>query len=305
MAENTKIEWADHTWNPWMGCTKISPACDGCYAEDMMSTRYQLVGWGAGEPRKRTSAQNWNQPLRWDRAAAKAGRIDTVFCLSLGDIWDNEVDETWRRQAFAVMERTPNLVYLLLSKRIGNAIRMCDPIYGCRGLPSNCTLGATMVNQAEWDRDMPKLRLAGQTLGARFTFASIEPMLGPIDMRGNLPDWVIVGGESGRHARPMHSDWVREIRDQCAEAEIPFHFKQWGEFVEVDGLHCRGHGHSRTHRDGTTFVLDREGRRFEWRDGYAPGVYGPRSIMYRPGKSKAGRLLDDRLHNGFPEVRHG
>lgn len=266
MTEFTKIEWCTHTWNPWFGCTKVSPACDHCYAEGLMDIRYGRVRWGAGEDRVRTSVANRKEPMKWSRAAAAAGRIDTVFTLSLGDIWDKEVDPRWRHDAFDVMEDTPHLLYLLLSKRIGNAIRMCDPMAGNRCLPRNAALGATMVNQPEWDRDLPKLKEAGERLGARFTFASVEPMLGPIEARGDLPDWVIVGGESGPGARPMHLDWARSLRDQCADAGVPFFFKQWGEWVPK-----------------------------------GPTVTGP--DMIKVGKKNAGRLLDGRTHDAMPETR--
>lgn len=194
----------------------------------MMDTRYGRVRWGAGEDRVRTSASNWAQPLKWDRAAAAAGVPATVFCLSLGDIWDNEVDPLWRREAFSVMERTPHLRYLLLSKRIGNAVKMCDVMAGNPALPHNAALGATMADQLEWDRDIGKLKEAGRVLGARFTFASIEPMLGAVDAKGNLPNWVIVGGESGPSHRPLNLSWVRDMRDQCHDGGIAFHFKQVG-----------------------------------------------------------------------------
>lgn len=228
MAENSKIEWTVHTWNPWIGCTQVSPACDDCYAMVMMDHRYGKVRWGAGEDRKRTSPHNWKEPFRFQRMAAAAGRVDTVFCLSLGDIWDNEVDALWRHQAFDVMRQTPNLTYLLLSKRIGNAIKMCDVARNGSSavLPENAALGATMVNQEEWDRDEPKLREAKRVLGPRFTFASVEPMLERIYTRNNLPDWVIVGGESGRTPREMNPDWARKMRDECATAGIPFFMKQ-------------------------------------------------------------------------------
>jgi protein gp37 len=225
MGENSKIEWCSHTWNPWIGCTQVSPACDRCYAMVMMDHRYGRVRWGAGEDRQRTSAHNWNEPLRWNRAAAKAGRVDTVFCLSLGDFWDNEVNPIWRREAKAVMEATPNLLYLILSKRIDNAITMCDPARGNGPLPANAALGSTMVTQEEWDRDLPKLKEAGRALGARFTFASVEPMLERIKP-AEFPDWVIVGGESGKEPRMMHPDWARHMRDYCAKVAVPFFFKQ-------------------------------------------------------------------------------
>lgn len=295
MAENTKIEWARHTWNPWIGCTEVGPACERCYARVLMAERYGRVRWGAGEDRLRTSAQNWNEPKRWDRAAAKAGRVDTVFCLSLGDIWDNEVGPMWRRDAFAVMEATPNLLYLLLSKRIGNAIKMCDPMRGNPGLPKNAALGATMVTQEEWDRDLPKLKEAGQVLGARFIFASVEPMLERIVAR-DFPDWVIVGGESGPKARPMHPDWARSIRDQCGAAGVAFFFKQWGEWATaVD--------HPRSEYAGWTGA-----DLYLWIDGEVcdfsaaiPGrLLSHATRIRRVGKKAAGRLLDGIEHSGFP-----
>lgn len=223
MAENSRIEWTDHTWNPWIGCTKVSPACDHCYAEEMMDTRYGRARWGASEARVRTSEANWRLPLRWDRAAAASGRPATVFCLSLGDIWDNEADPIWRQQAFDRMRETPNLIYLLLSKRIGNAIAMCE---AGGGLPRNAALGATIVNQAEWERDLRKLRVASERLGAMFTFVSVEPMLGPIAMDGWCPNWVICGGESGRGAREMPATWARSLRDQTIARGKAFFMKQ-------------------------------------------------------------------------------
>jgi protein gp37 len=205
MAENTKIEWCRHTWNPWFGCTEVSPACDHCYARVMMADRYGRVEWGPGKPRVRTSESNWKLPHRWNKAAAAAGEKHTVFCLSLGDIWDKEVDQAWRADAFAVMRATPNLIYLLLSKRIGNAVVMAE---SAGGLPRNAALGATMVNQQEWDRDSAKLRHAAASLGAMFTFASVEPMLERIWIPDWCPDWVICGGESGPGARDMSERWA-------------------------------------------------------------------------------------------------
>lgn len=279
MAENTGIEWADHTWNPWFGCSKVSPACDHCYAEELMDHRYQRVVWGGD--RHRTGHSTWNDPLRWDRAAAKAGKPATVFCLSLGDIWDNDVDPRWRRDAFAVMEKTPHLTYLLLSKRIGNAERMCSAEAANPCLPPNAAIGATMINQPEWDRDIDKLLHAGEVLGARFTFASVEPMLGPIETRGRLPNWVICGGESGRQARPMRPDWARSLRDQCQAAGVSFFFKQWGEFRPHDGS-----------PSDEKLECDRES--VDWPD-------GKQSI--RVGKKAAGRLLDGRVHDEMPHAR--
>lgn len=226
MAENSKIEWTTHTWNPWVGCTKVSPACDHCYAEAMIDHRFGRARWGAGEDRVRTSEANRKLPYRWNRIAQADGTRPTVFCLSLGDIWDNEVDPLWRYQGLNTMHETPNLIYLLLSKRIGNAVKMCDPRNGGRGLPPNAALGATMINQPEWDRDCAKLIEAGERMGALFTFASVEPMLGPITMGEDCPDWVICGGESGRETREMESEWSRSLRDQTAAKGKAFFMKQ-------------------------------------------------------------------------------
>lgn len=228
MAENSKIEWTAHTWNPWFGCTEVGPPCDRCYARVMMAERYGRVRWGAGEDRVRTSEENWKMPFRWNRAAAAAGRTDTVLCLSLGDIWDNEVDPLWRYQAFEVMRHTPSLLYLLLSKRIGNAAKMCDVSANGSGaaLPENAALGSTFGDQEEYDRDRIKLKEAGQLLGARFTFASIEPMLGPIILDSNAPDWIICGGESGRDPREMNPQWARDLRDGASRLGRKFFMKQ-------------------------------------------------------------------------------
>lgn len=230
MAENSKIEWCDHTWNPWIGCTKVGPPCDHCYAAAMMDTRWGRARWGAGEPRLRTSPSNWRQPLKWDRAAAAAGKPATVFCLSLGDIWDNETDPAWRRDAFEVMRQTPNLIWLLLSKRIGNAEEMAAE---AGGLPPTAALGATMADQLEYDRDRLKLKRAAESLGALFTFASVEPMLGPIILDCNCPDWVICGGESGQGARDMPTRWAESLAIQTLGLGRAFFMKQMAKKAPI------------------------------------------------------------------------
>jgi protein gp37 len=337
VAENTKIEWATHTFNPWIGCSKVSRACDFCYAEELMDTRYGRVEWGGD--RVRTAASTWMQPFKWNRMAEAKGERATVFCLSLGDIWDKEVDPRWRHDLFAVIARTPWLTWLLLSKRIGNAEKMCDPMAGIPCLPSNAALGATMVNQEEWDRDSPKLFQATKNLGAAFSFASVEPMLGPIKVGDGIPDWVIVGGESGPGARPMHPDWARSLRDQCAAAGVPFLFKQWGEWLPKSSVDIYCHGPDKNQRehpkseglsilkDGRVCVRDfsvaehakriASGKASNSRavevDRAALAEFhatldlteGPENPLgyqwlYRVGKKAAGRLLDGVQHDGFP-----
>lgn len=228
MAENSKIEWTDHTFNPWIGCTKVGPACDNCYAEAMMDLRYGRARWGAGEDRVRTSPGNWASPKKWDRQAATAGKPTFVFCSSLADVFDNEVDPLWRWDLFRLIEDTPNLTWLLLTKRIGNVVKMTDPALGCRALPSNTAIGATMANQEEYDRDRGKLHEVRWKRAPLFTFGSFEPLLGPVILDGLAPDWIIVGGESGPHARPMDPQWARDLRSQASQLGRVFNFKQVG-----------------------------------------------------------------------------
>lgn len=224
MGEFTKIEWADHTWNPWIGCTKVSPACDNCYAEAMMDTRYGRVKWGAGQPRSRTSRSNWRLPYKWNNTAPLDKPRPFVFCASLADVFDNEVPPEWRADLFAMIRETPNLVWLLLTKRIGNVYRMMENIY----MPRNVAIGATLANQEEYDRDRMKLAEVKFALHPLFTFGSFEPLLGPVILDKNAPDWIIVGGESGKSARPMALEWARDLKRQSAELGRVFNFKQVG-----------------------------------------------------------------------------
>lgn len=239
MAADTKIEWAARqlldgtllagfTFNPWIGCTEVSPACDNCYARALMEVRHKRAIWGAGEDRARTSAAYRRQPHSWNRQAEQTCEWATVFCLSLGDVWDVEVDDLWRRELMETIEATPALTWLLLSKRIGNAARLTRPEAGHRPLPGNAALGATMVNSKEWERDAYKLEGARQRTGAKFTFASVEPMLERVSLGEDAPDWVICGGESGHGARDWSGfvDAARYLRDQCAERGVAFFMKQ-------------------------------------------------------------------------------
>src|SRR6185437_4305294 len=250
MAENSKIEWTDHTFNPWVGCTKISPGCDHCYAEGW-AKRSGMVTWGA--QRRRTSASNWSQPLKWDRRAAADSVRRRVFCASLADVFDNEVPDQWRWDLWELIASTRNLDWLLLTKRIGNVARMLPVMDssqpGYRPWNEqwpwpNVWLGATVVNQEEANRDIPKL----VAIPAVVRFLSCEPLLGPIDLSrlirwGNdylvMVRWIIAGGESGANARPAHPDWLNSLRDQCTAAGVAFHFKQWGEWVPMLG-HAQG-----------------------------------------------------------------
>lgn len=319
MGSDTKIEWADHTFNAWIGCTKVSPACDFCYAEDW-SKRYGRANWGPGEPRQRTAPANWKQPLAWDKLAAAEGVQRFVFTNSLADVFDNEVDPSWRRDLFRLIDETRNLTWLLLTKRVGNVEKMID-VFGANQCPSNAWLGITVVNQEEADRDIPKLLAAKAALGIPRVFLSIEPMLGQMDVsrylwrdactacaqwaRTDCPkcggkehterlDWVICGGESGKHARPMHPDWARSLRDQCADAGVPFLFKQWGEWLPFDN--CRS-SEQREAVSLTTIESNKTG------NGKQTFLFGDRGSVQinRVGKKLAGRLIDGVEHNGRPQ----
>ena len=361
MAADSKIEWTDHTFNPWIGCTKVSKAatggggCDNCYAE--VSTPARVLRsqgaetWGTGAPRIRTSAANWKMPLRWDAQHdaffAQHGRRQRVFCASLADVFDNSVSEDWRADLFDLIVATPNLDWLLLTKRIGNVLGMVPYDWTCprRGWPAQVWVGATIVNQAEADRDIPKLL---QVPAAR-RFLSMEPLLGPVDLAlcncdhgsrpgpsgvggvscmrcggagGRMVDWVIVGGESGCGARPMHPEWARRLRDQCAAAGVPFLFKQWGEWFPIsqqaeEFTHrlYRSNRKARLHEDqgalddcyGRTCTVEQT---VIQEDGSLHAPLAPMAFLqgtgamltFRAGRKAAGRTLDGHEWN---EVPHG
>jgi protein gp37 len=172
MAEISGISWTDATFNPWIGCTKVSPACDNCYAERDNSRRKWVDGWGPGVPRRRT--KSWDDPLRWNRKAQKEATILRVFCASLADIFDNEVPQDWRDDLWPLIRDTPNLRRILLTKRIGNVKKMLPADWPL----ANAGLMATLANQEEWDRDFHKL----MEVPATWHGVSAEPLLGPIDI---------------------------------------------------------------------------------------------------------------------------
>lgn len=218
MAEHSAISWTDATFNPWIGCTRVSPACDNCYAARDNERRKWVDGWGYGVPRHRT--KTWNDPIRWNKKAAATGDRPRVFCASLADVFDNEVDRSWREDLWQLLRETPYLRWILLTKRIGNASKMLPADWPF----ANAGLMATLENQLAWDRDFPKL----MATPAAWHGVSAEPLLGPIDIGRSKPDWIITGGESGPGFRPLDMVAVASIRDQCARNDIAFHHKQNG-----------------------------------------------------------------------------
>jgi protein gp37 len=292
MARTTAIAWCDSTFNPWIGCARIGPGCDGCYAAVSTPARARKIEWGTGKMRHRTTAKNWQLPLRWnaqglvcadcgepvlDRGdcidcqcgqalATGSMRKRRVFCASLADIFDNEVPQGWRADLWELIEETPTLEWLLVTKRIGNVRGMVptewlqDSAHPERdGFPKNVRLLITVCNQEEADRDIPKMLALHCKNGL-----SMEPLLGPVNFapwltrqlgefvrspqnEGDLHaypetiraridgiEWIIVGGESdqpGHKARPFHIQWARTAIKQCKAACVPVFMKQMGAFV--------------------------------------------------------------------------
>lgn len=227
MGTTTDIAWTDSTFNPWVGCTKVGPGCDGCYAE-VMDARFKLGGtthWGPGVQRYRTQ---WRTPGKWNADAARNGKRHLVFCSSMSDVFDNEVPPQWRADLFLLIRSTPALTWQLVTKRIGNVPKMLPDDWG-HGYP-NVWLIATIVNQEEADRDMSKLL----RVPARIHGVSYEPALGPVDWAPWLAQglaWLIIGGESaqpGHVPREFHLEWARNAIAQCHAAGAYAFVKQLG-----------------------------------------------------------------------------
>ena len=211
-------------------------ATHNCYAQHMVEHRFKKAKWGAGQPRVRTSPANWAKPLKWNRDAVKYGTRPFVFCAPLADVFDNEVPTEWRDDLFDLIRITPNLIWLLLTKRVGNVEPMTDPLSRGEILPRNVAIGATFVNQMEYDRDRIKLHNLKRTIAPLFTFGSFEPMLGPIILDKFAPDWVIVGGESRQGSaipRLMDPQWARDIRDQSKRIDRRFFLKQMTDHAPI------------------------------------------------------------------------
>lgn len=229
MAEKSKIEWTDHTFNPWTGCTNISPGCDNCYAE-AWSKRSGHVRWGK-HPRKRTTEAYWRGPVMWQRRAdqfeAQHGRRQRVFCASLADVFDNKAEQSWRSDLFALIRSTPRLDWQLLTKRPQNIGKMLPADWGDRGYP-NVWLGFTAEDQVRFEQ---RKRFLAE-IPAPVWFVSYEPAIGPLRIAESdpKPDWLISGGESGHGARPMSPQWARDIREDCQRDGIAYFHKQWGSY---------------------------------------------------------------------------
>lgn len=316
MGDKTGIEWTSHTFNPWWGCARVSLGCNNCYADDVATRWGHDELWRAHGPRRMMADAYWRNPIKWNRQAESEGVPARVFCASMADVFEAHPEPDVRAQQDAararlwdVIERTPWLHWQLLTKRPERVEGMVP--WG-DAWPSNVWLGTSVENQQFADVRIPQLL----RIPAKVRFLSCEPLLGPVDLTkwtdappvcGCLApepsgiDWVIVGGESGHDARPMHPDWARSLRDQCAALGVPMLFKQWGVWVpyELDaqppfwvsqsGDSIDGHCLPATLSDGEPVS--------GW---WAPDPTD--SVIYRRvGRKAAGRELDGRTHDEYPQ----
>ncbi len=268
MAKISKISWTNATFNGWIGCHEVSPACDACYARTL-AERYGWAKWGKDTPRHRTSISYWKQPLKWDAEAAKNGERLRVFAFSLADVFEDRRDlDPWRADLWTLIEQTPNLDWMLLSKRAAAIEKLLPPAWLKNPRP-NVWLGVTAENQRRAEERIPLLL----SVPAAVHWISAEPLLGPIDFRPwfrgahhpvthdrlDAPDgariegeerigdswrravglnWIIVGGESGEKPRRMDPAWANDILDQCRQGGAAYHFKQKGT-VLAEELGCK------------------------------------------------------------------
>jgi len=285
----TKIEWTEATWNPIIGCSKISPGCENCYAEKMagrlsniVSTAHYLrvVEQNVSAPFVHRGLQIWNGQTHFVESALdkplKRKKPTMYFVCSMGDLFHESVPFEWIDKVMAVIAQTPQHTFQILTKRadrMNKYFERSEYDFGYKITP-NIWLGVTVENQEQADKRIPILL----EIPAAIRFVSIEPMLGQIYLTDfenpfynyidkteniNSIDWVICGGETGTKARPMHPDWVRSLRDQCKETNTPLFFKSWGEYAPF------------THEKG-----------FE---------------MVKVGKKKSGNLIDGKQYRDFPK----
>lgn len=272
MGENSAIQWTHHTFNPWIGCQRVSPGCEHCYAEALdkrwggvLVDGVKTLRWGPKAPRVRTSPANWKKPLAWNRAAEKAGQRHRVFCSSLADVFEDRPELVpWRAELFGLIASTPHLDWLLLTKRPQNITRLMAEIakswFSSNSLAQwhlhqtpipNIWLGTTVEDQKRADERIPALLEVPATV----RFLSCEPLLEPVDLSywldedkngfiwrtGNAVQWVIIGGESGHGARPFDVAWARDLVRQCRVSDVAPFVKQLGAYVRTrndDALLC-------------------------------------------------------------------
>jgi len=272
MGANTKIEWATHTFNPWWGCTKVSEACKNCYAESWAKRVGENV-WGPKADRRFFGDDHWKHPVRWNKTAQDSEARPRVFCASMADVFEPRPElAPWREKLFDLIEATPNLDWLLLTKRPEHVSRLAR---WTLDWPDNVWLGTTVELQARAEELLPHL----DRIPAKVRFISAEPLLGPLEIDNWLKssiDWVITGGESGPKARPASPAWFRSLHSQCMANRVAFHFKQWGDWAPGDGINMPA-ARRKLASDGTEMV--------------------------RLGKKNAGRTLDGCEWDQLPKAK--
>ena len=275
MGKNSRIEWTNHTFNPWWGCTKVSAACKNCYAE-AWAKRVGKKVWGPKADRRFFGDNHWLGPIKWNQEAASDGEPARVFCASMADVFEDRSElDVWRSKLWSLIDETPNLNWLLLTKRPERVSQTVPWIKS--DWPNNVWLGTTVEDQKSAEERLPYI----SALPAKVRFISAEPLLGQLDLRtwlGSSIDWVITGGESGPKARPSSPSWFRELLSQCMESEVPFHFKQWGDWAPGQGLNFPAARRQKSQaEDGT--------------------------LMVRVGKKTAGRVLDGTTWDDLPRSK--
>ena len=248
MGEKSKISWTDNSWNPWWGCTNVSPGCDHCYAEGF-ANRLALDIWGKDAPRRFFGDKHWNEPRKWNEKAKKAGVPLKVFCGSMCDICEDRRDlDEQRKRLWKLIEETPNLIWMLLTKRPQNYLKMLPSWWIDKPLPHVWLM--TTVESPDYAWRVEKLMKVPAVVHG----VSWEPALGYVDFSmymaerccsgfecgcKGLPinpppylDWLIAGGESGAHCRPFDIAWARRVREGCHQHGVAFFMKQLGGFPD-------------------------------------------------------------------------
>lgn len=315
----TKIEWAEYTWNPVSGCSKISAGCQNCYAERMSKRLAGRCGYPTDNPFCVTlHPDRLLEPLNW-----KKSRM--IFVCSMGDLFHSQVPGEYIAYVLKIAAKCPQHIFMILTKRIGRARLFFNEHlprgggienWGIYYIPSNVWVGCTVENQEMADKRIPDLLHIPSTV----RFISVEPMLGPIDLlhiqwpEKHKIGWVICGGETGPKARPVHPDWIRNLRDECQKTYVPFFFRGWGEYG-TRAYNCTTGlpvfkmfpNKQKWIHKGDTWVnggicLDMTGKIIRIGADFDTAQY-PVAIMHKMGKKKAGHLLDDQEWKQMPEIK--
>jgi len=236
MAATTKISWCDATFNPWVGCSRVSPGCQNCYAENLMDKRYHKVKWGPGQPRQLT--KTWKDPIKWNKQAEDEGVRKKVFCASLADWLDPEVPEHWLIDLMGLIQMCPHLDWLMLTKRPERAFEGPTKWFTGLCLP-NVWFGVSVESRKYYDLRVEQMR----SIPAAVHWVSYEPALGALsDLCDNptgafFPDWLVIGGESSQEmpARPFEISWAVRVINLCRKYTISPFMKQVGSNATYRG----------------------------------------------------------------------